>query len=220
LGILSRSRFLQLAALTAFCLAAPVGAFDGTSGSGQPVAKIEEDWIIVVDEPSDEEILPQLYIVTTPTGNLDGTYSVFEVNNLLLPDFYGGGLQFQTWVGKDATGEAHHDSFNALSTNGETITFTVGMKVEDGNLRFKVKNGVSTTWGAFGSDESLAIWVPSNVSDLSGYNPEHSAKFSRVGAGRGRVNKFQLQQVRYYDASGNLLSTDTTARDAQVDEPT
>jgi hypothetical protein len=219
LGILGSSRFVQIATIMAFCLAPRAGAFDGTTSGSQSVAGIEEDWIVIVDEPSEEEILPQLYVVTTPTGNLDATYSVFEINNLLLPDFYGGGLQFQTWVGKDATGEAHHNSFNALATNGETITFTVGMKLQGGNLLFQVKNGASTTWGTFGSNNSLALSVTSDVNDLSSYVPELSAKLSRVGAGRGRVTKFQLKQIRYYDSNGNLLSTDTNARDAQIDEP-
>jgi hypothetical protein len=218
-GLPGKSRFLQIAAVMALCLAPRAGAFDGATSSGQSVAAIEEDWIIIVDEPSFEEILPQLYVVTTPTGNLEATYSVFEINNLLLPDFYGGGLQFQTWLGTDATGEAHHNSFNALATAGETITFTVGMKLQNGNLQFQVKNGASTTWGAFGGNNSLLLSVPADVTSLASYVPELSAKLSRVGAGRGRVTKFQLKQIRYYDASGNLLSTDTNARDAQIDEP-
>ena len=75
-------------------------------------------------------------------------YSVFEINNLLLPDFYGGGLQFQTWDGETPTGERHHDDFTALSTTGDTITFTVSMKLTGGVLRFKVKNGQSTPFTA------------------------------------------------------------------------
>lgn len=211
-------RGLQLAAVLALCFALPAGAFDG--GSGTPAMKVEEDWEIVVGEPSDDEVLPQLYVVTTPTGALDGQYSVFEINNLLLPDFYGGGLQFQTWDGDLPTGEAHHSDFAALATPGETITFTVSMKVQGGSLRFRVKNGQSTTWGTFGANNELSINQSSNVNDLSGYNPEKSAKFSRVGSGRNRVTSFRLKQVRYYDGNNNLLSTDQTVRDAQIDEPT
>lgn len=209
----ARSRWVRLSAVLLLCLAPSAGAFDA-----QPVTKIEEDWEIQIGEPSPDEVLPQIYIVTTPTGDLDGQYSVFEINNLLLPDFYGGGLQFQTWWGDQATGEVHHSDYAALSTTGETVTFTVSMRVLDGNLYFRVKNGNSATWGAFGADPTLRIAQPSNVSDLSGYNPEKSARFSRVGSGRGRVTKFVLKQVRYYNGT-TLLSTDTTPRDAQIDEP-
>jgi hypothetical protein len=207
-------RSVRLAVVMTLCLALPAGAFNAPS-----VAKVEEDWEIVVGEPSDDEVLPQLYVVTTPTGTIDGQYSVLEINNLLLPDFYGGGLQFQSWHGEIATGEKHHDDFNALSTTGETITFTVSMKVINGVLRFRVKNGQSTTWGTFGSGESLTIYQTSEVSDLSGYDPEQSAKLSRVGSGRNRVTAFKLKKVRYYDVFNNLLSTDSTVRDAQIDEP-
>jgi hypothetical protein len=209
------SRIVQLAVIFTLCLAVPAGAVVGPS-----VAKVEEDWEIIVDDPSPDEVLPQLYVVTSPTGNITGQYSVFEINNLLLPDFYGGGLQFQTWSGEQATGEAHHSNFNAFSTAGETITFTVSMRLSSfGDMIFKVKNGQSTTWGAFGENNSLRISESSTVSDLSGYDPEQSARLSRVGSGRNRVTAFRIKQIRYYDVYNNLLATDSTVRDAQIDEP-
>jgi len=209
----ARSRWVQLSAVMLVCLAPSANAYQSPTAT-----KIEEDWEIQIGEPSPDEVLPQLYVVTTPTGDLSGQYSVFEINNLLLPDFYGGGLQFQTWWGDQATGEAHHSDYKALSTNSETITFTVSMRALEGSLHFGVKNGTSTTWGDFGANPTLSIVQPSDVSDLSGYNPESSARFSRVGSGRGRVTKFTLKQVRYYNGT-TLLSTDTTSRDAQIDEP-
>lgn len=129
-AVIVRSRFVRLAALLALCVAPLANGFD----SG-PVMQIQEDWEVVVGEPSPDENLPQLYVVSTPTGNLDGQYSVFEINNLLLPDFYGGGLQFQTWWSDQATGEAHHSNYSSLSSNGETITFTVKLRAwGDGNV--------------------------------------------------------------------------------------
>jgi hypothetical protein len=215
LAVIARSRSVRLVALFALCLTPPARAFD----SG-PVMRIEEDWEIVVGEPSPDENLPQLYVVSTPSGSIDGQYSVFEINNLLLPDFYGGGLQFQTWWGDQATGEAHHTNYSSLSTNGETITFTVRLRAwGDGNVSFKVQNGQSTTWGAFGNNSSLRLVRDCGLSTLSSYTPESSAKYSRVGSGRGRIQTFRIKQVRYYDANGNLLSTDDTDRDAQIDEP-
>jgi hypothetical protein len=123
-----------------------------------------------------------------------------------------------------ATAEAHHNNFNALATAGETIKFTVGMRLYgDGTISYRVKNGQSQTWGAFGNDFSLRIVRNTDRVNLSGYSPDVSAKFSRVGFGRGRVTKFQIKQVRYYNTFGgsdNLLNTDDTVRDALINEPT
>lgn len=203
-----------MTAVMAVCLAPHVWA-----DPGQPVMKVEEDWEVVIGEPNSDEIAPQLYVVTTPTGNLDGQYSVFEINNVTLPDFYGGGLQFQTWWDDQATGEAHHNNFSALSSAGETIKFTVSMRISSGGISYRVKNGVSQTWGTFGASPSLRIWQPSELSNLAGYDPDKSARLSRVGFGRGRVTSFTLKTIRYYDGSNNLQNTDTTARDALVEEP-
>jgi hypothetical protein len=211
-----KSRWCHLALILGLCLTPPVGASDG---DGDSINKIEEDWEIIIGEPSEDEILPQLYVVTTPTDNTHGVYSVFEINNLLLPDFYGGGLQLQTWSNNVPTGEAHHEGFKALATSGETITFTVRMRILEGDLRFRVFNGNSTTWGSFGQNYSLWLKVPTDLNDLSSYNPDNSAKFSRVGSGRGRVTQFRLKKVRYYH-DNTLKSTDETPRDAQIDEPT
>lgn len=207
-------RLLGWAVVLGSCLSPSASAVEG-----QPAAKIEEDWEVVIGEPNAEETAPQLYVVTSPTGDLSGQYAVFEINNVTLPDFYGGGLQFQTWWGDQATGEAHHSNFSSLSTGGETITFTVRMSLYPDSISFRIKNGQSQTWGPFGVDYSLRILQSTSVATLGGYNPDNSAKWSRVGFGLGRVTKFVLKQVRYYDSNGNLLSTDTTERDALVEEP-
>ncbi|MGQ0633924.1 MAG: hypothetical protein ACT4QC_04900 [Planctomycetaceae bacterium] len=212
-------RIVQVGLLLGLCLTPSLSAEEAL-----PVNKIEEDWEVVIGEPNADETAPQLYVVTTPTGDLSGQYAVFEINNVTLPDFYGGGLQFQTWWDDQATGEAHHDDFSSLATAGETIKFTISMRVwGDGTISYRVKNGQSQTWGTFGADYSLWIRRQSDLTNLSGYSPETSARFSRVGFGRGRVSKFQIKQVRYYNANDStqtLLNTDDTVRDAQIDEPT
>jgi hypothetical protein len=210
-----RARFLQvlIVAVCVFAVAGPSFAL-----AGAPITRVEEDWEIVIGEPNSDEISPQLYVVVTPNGSLDTKYAVFEINNLLLPDFYGGGLQFQTWYGDQAIGEAHHTNYNALSTSGETITFTVSMRLNEGNVQFEVLNGKSETWGDFGGSNSLKLSHSSSLSDLSAYDPEKSARWSRVGFGRGRVSKFALKKVRYYSNS-SLEKTDETVRDALTDEP-
>ena len=207
-------RVCQLALVLGLCLAQPAGA------SSPSATTIEEDWEIVIGDPDSDAIAPQLFVVTSPNGGIDGLYSVFEINNLSLPDFYGGGLQFQTWIGEDSVGECHENNFNSLSTAGETITFTVRMSLhtDSGYLSFRIKNGQSQTWGAFGTSNELRLFEQTNLTDLNGYSPDASAYYSRVGFGGTRVTKMVLKEVRYYQGS-TLILTDSTVRDATVENP-
>lgn len=207
-----KARLLQLAAVFGLCLAQSVSGF-----TGPDISKVEEDWVIEIGEPNADEVSPQIFVVSTPSGTLDGKHAVFEINNLVLPNFYGGGLQFQTWNGETNIGECHHSNFNALATQGEQITFTLKMRVTDGQVTFNVLNGHSTTWGDFGGD-SLKLSHNSDVSDLTGYSPDKSVKFAKVGFGGNRVTKFVLKEVRYYYL-GNLVTTDTTERDVLAANP-
>lgn len=175
-----------------------------------PITKVEEDWELVVGEPDPDNNAPQVFIVNTPTDNLNGSYAVFEINNLSLPDYYGGGLQLQSWWGETNTSNIHHSSLRTLATTGESITFTTQMRVQDGQIRYRVKDGVSTTWGAFGGT-SLTITRWTNLSDLSGYSPETSATNSRVGFSGNRVQKLELKRVRYYSGL-DLVSTQELSR--------
>lgn len=207
-------RQLQIALAVGVCLAQPAGAFDGAGA----ITRIEEDWEIDIGEPDSDSIAPQVFVVTSPTGDLSGSYSVFEINNLSLPDFYGGGLQFQLWQGETDLDECHENNFNALAYEGEQVTFTVRMRVSEGNLIFHVINGQSQTWGTFGEGNQLRFSQPTDLSDLSGYSPDASQYYSRVGFGGNRINKLLLTKVRYYSGS-TLVKTDTTVRDATVTNP-
>jgi hypothetical protein len=200
------------ALLLAVCLAAPAAAYQ----SG-PITKVEEDWEIVISEPDTETNSPQICVVCTPTGSLQGKHAVFEINNLVLPQYYGGGLQFQTWNGTQAIGERHHDDFKTAATAGEVITFTTSMRVSEGHVSFRVKNGHSTTWGDFGNNNSLWLLHSTDLEDMSGYSTDASVHFSKVGFGGNRVSKFVLKEVRYYSGS-DLVSTDTTEHNV-LDKP-
>jgi hypothetical protein len=189
------------------CLAQPSLGEDGPA----TITRIEEDWVLEVGTPSPDEIAPQVFIVTTPTATLDGLHSVFEINNLSLPDFYGGGLQLQLWNGESNMAESHHDCFAALAEPDEQITFTVQMRVWDNDFRVKVINGQSSTWGPFGADDSLKVSAGCNLPHLTQYSPDKSTEFSRVGFAGHRVSKLALKQVRYY-SYGVLVNTDTTER--------
>jgi hypothetical protein len=176
------------------------------------ITAIEEDWEIEIGTPAADQISPQIFVVNTPTGNLNGAHAVFEINNLNLPDFYGGGLQFQGWVGEDPFAECHHDSFGALWHEGEVVTFTTSMRATDGIMHFQVANGNSETWGTFGEGNSLRIVAGGQAESFAEYSPEASVHFSRVGFGGNRVKRFVLKKVRYYHQQ-TLVATDDTERD-------
>lgn len=200
-------RRLFQAVLFTGCIIQPSLAYEG----GPTITRIEEDWQIEVGVPSPEEVAPQIFIVTSPTGNLDGAHAVFEINNLSLPDFYGGGLQFQLWDSDFNVAESHHNDFAALAEEGEQITFTVRMRIHENQLRFQILNGQSTTWGTFGDGEDLKLNRSTDLTHLGDYTPEKSTEFSRVGFAGHRVRKLVLKQVRYY-SYGVLVNTDTTER--------
>lgn len=175
------------------------------------ITAVEEDWFIQVGTPSPEETAPQITIVTTPTGHLQGHYAVFEMNHIPVPEFFSGGLQLQSWSGEQNLGARHFANTSGLAIPGEQITFTVRMSVQDGRLRFKVVNGQSQTWGNFGDEGSLRQRVFTSMTNLNGYDPDKSAEFSRVSFAGNRVSKLALKRVRYYSGS-TLLDTDETER--------
>lgn len=186
------------------------GVPTSAQGPATPITKVEEDWELVVGEPDPDNNAPQVFVVNTPTGNLESSYSVFEINNLSLPDYYGGGLQLQSWWGETNTSSIHHSSLRTMATTGETVTFTTQMRIQGGTIRYRVKNGVSTTWGAFGGT-GLSITRSTSLNDLSAYSPEHSATNSRVGFSGNRVQKLELKRVRYYSGF-DLVSTQELSR--------
>lgn len=200
-----------LAAVTLVILAAfravPARAEDPAPS---PVTRIEEDWVVRIGEPDFASTAPQISIVTTPFDSLEKPYTVFEINNVTLPDYYGGGLQLQSWVSNQNTSSINHDSLNALATTDEEVTFTIRMSIRDSRLRVRVQNGQSQTWGAFGGSQ-MTLSLDTTLSNLDGYDPSRSVKFSRVGYAPNRVKLLQLKAVRYY-SGWNLIKTDSEAR--------
>lgn len=211
-GVLSVRRLCQMA-LFAGCLAQPSLGF----GAETVITRVEEDWVLEVGTPNPDEIAPQVFVVMSPTDNLNGLHSVFEINNLSLPNFYGGGLQLQMWDGDFNAAEAHHNSFAALGEPGEQITFTVQMRLWESLLRFKILNGQSNTWGTFGTDDNFKVNRSCDLPNLNSYSPAKSAEYSRVGFAGHRVAKLALKEVRYY-SYGVLVNTDTTERVVHVHE--
>jgi hypothetical protein len=171
-----------------------------------PITRIEEDWRIEIGIPDPDGEAPQIITVVSPTSTLEGSYGVFELNHSTQPEYAAGGLQLQSWTGETLHESRNYPEASVLATPLEVITFTVVMAVEGTNLRFEIVNGHSTTWGDFGGQGYLKTLVPTDLSDLSGYNFLTSVKQSRVGFASHRVKKFSRQAVRLYSNS-DLVGT-------------
>jgi hypothetical protein len=187
---------------------AALGQIPGT------VMKVEEDWELEVLEPSPDITAPQITCLISPVGNIDGVYGALELNHGSIPDFSSGGLQLQAWSGESPI-EVSDYCDTALQNNSETITWTTRMSLnnsESERLRFRVVNGSSTSWGAFGTEGVFRVTAVSALPNLNGYSPEVSVANSGIGFGSQRVSRLVLKRVRYYDDWWNLLHEDTTQR--------
>jgi hypothetical protein len=179
--------------------------------SGSSVMKVEEDWELVLNEPSPDNAAPQVTCAISPLNHFDGVYSALELNHGTLPGYTAGGLQLQAWNGESWLTVRDYDN-TTLQNTGEVVTWTSRMVLNDGTLTFRVANGNSTSWGAFGSGGNIKLSLSSTLSNLNLYSPDLSASHSGIGFGSQRVTSLKLRKVRYYDGSGNLLSEDTTPR--------
>ena len=178
----------------------------------QTVVRVEEDWRVEVGSPAADTSAPQIVTVISPSSNLNGPHAVFELNHSTMPEYVPGGLQLQRWNGETVADFHAFPNSSVMSTTGEVVTYTTKMSISSGKLWFEIVDGTSTTWGSFGGQGYLKVGVDSSLTDLSGYSPATSTKFSRIGFASNRVNKLVLTEVRYYAADGTLVQTDTTDR--------
>ena len=182
------------------------------AAEGADIIRVEEDWRIEIGTPNPAEEAPQIVTAMSPLGDLNGPYSVFELNYSTFPDYYAGGMQLQKWYSNVNFGYRNFPNFNQLEFTDEVIEFTSTMTVTDSDLTFEIRNGTSQTWGVFGGQGYLKTrYYYQAVSNLNAYSPDISTKNSRIGFASHRVKRFVLKAVRYYSATG-LESTDTTER--------
>jgi len=142
-------------AMTALSLAAPHWTPTLAAEGGTIVVRVEETWELVVGTPDSDTSGPQVTCAISPTGNLDGLYSIFTLNHQSHPSFTAGGLQLQVWDGDATLAAKKHPNQGLLATAGETVRWTMKMSLHDGGLVFDVDDGASTTWGNFGTQGHL-----------------------------------------------------------------
>lgn len=203
-----KSTLAQLAVFA--CAVLAVSASGRAQGQTPPgTDEVQEDWVLVIQATSPEETAPQIANVISPVGNIDAEYGVLELNHTTQPDYQDGGIQLQRWNGSFLCDYRPTTSNNRLQTANETISYTMTMKVANGNLNFGVQYGQSQTWGTFGGNGSQ--WRSQTESayvDLSQYDRKVSTDHTRVCFASNLVSTFTQTRVRYYQA-GQLLKTDT-----------
>lgn len=191
-----------------------LGLLYGVTGFAQTpdgTDEVQEDWVLVIQQTSPDETAPQIATIISPVETIEAEYGVLELNHTTQPDYSDGGIQLQRWNGTFLTDYRQPVSNNRLTTPNETISYTMVMKVANGNLVFNVQNGNSQTWGKFGGNGDH--WLTQTTSayvDLSRYDRKVSTDHTRVCFASNLVASFAQTQVRYYKA-GQLLKTDTVS---------
>ncbi len=181
------------------------------SGPGDTVIRVEEDWVLVLNQPDGDVVAPQFHTVTSPMGGLDSLFAQVTWNYRELPEFASGGLQLQGWKGEEAAVVRSFGS-RKLSTVAETVTWTQALEIDGSQIAFTIGNGQSVTWGSFGYPaQNMHIQGGTRLADLNAYDAAISVDNSGITYGSNRVSRLMITEVRRYGPSG-LLSRDTTDR--------
>ena len=176
--------------------------------------EIREDWKLVVAQGDTANNGPQIMTYMSPVSDTSDAYAWFLINVRDNPNpFTPGGLMVQIWDYSDklVASSTSTQATAQLNTANETITWTQRLYYNSAKstLTQEILGGASTTWGTFGSSNSLApITYTTGIANLSGYDPHVSASKSRVGWQANNVTSLTLVQVRQYNSKGSLVSTD------------
>ncbi len=164
------------------------------------VIRVEEDWVLVLNEPASELVAPQFHTVMSPFQHLKQGYFQVSWNYRELPAFEAGGLQIQAWQDEDGLDDVSVGE-NSLSQDAETIVWTQSLETNGSQLAFKIVNGQSSSWGSFGGDEWSSV-VSVATTNLNNYSAAVSKANSWITFGSNRVDSLVITEVRYYDVNG------------------
>lgn len=198
------SRYFRRRGLAALGWLACAAAVAGNPAAAADVARVEEDWALVVNQPDVELNGPQLTCIISPS-TVDDAYCAFDINYHTQPDYSAGGLQLHAWNPTTPIVTRDFPASGVMQQANETVTWTQRMSLSDGVLSFSVVNGQSFTWGNFGGDDEQ-ISVNTAVANLNAYNPEVSLENSGVSFASNLVTSLTLTAVRWYAADGTLIN--------------
>ena len=208
----------MIVSAVAFMLTATTASaqtFEELLANAPPIHRVEEDWELQVNNPDPNLDLPQIVTVFGPTNAAFDTHTIFELNHGTLPGFGEGGMQLQVWWSDYLVGYLSQQAPVEFNTQDEVVSYTTVTALEQANgqhLTMAVKNGTSTTYGTFGNNNSLKVWLFTERNDLNPYDPNNSIENSRVTFGSNHVQYFKRKAIRFYDANGDLYAESTTER--------
>jgi hypothetical protein len=170
------------------------------------VARVEEDWVLVLTEPNAAVASPQVstQMARSPWA---ARFVNFHLNNGDVPDYTQGGLQLQVWHGTVHEGVANSDTRAIMQTSGETVSWTQYLSRETGRMVFGISKASSETWGDF---SGLSVAVSGSLL-LDNYSADYSQQNSGVTFGANRVASLTIVQTRIYYSDGTV-QTDSTQR--------
>lgn len=189
-------------ATSGFALLACWALFPATATAIEIVA-IEEFWELNVGEPDAQRSAPQVTMVTSPVGSLDGLYFLFALNHQSHPEWAPGGMQVQLWNGGELVASHTSQEDESLHHGNELVRWIQRTELKDGQLVFKIHSGESDSWGSFGGD-SLKFSFASELSNLNGYLPAVAIEESGVNFAGNRVRSLTLTKLRWTDSNDQV----------------
>jgi hypothetical protein len=184
-------------------LALAMVAWLSTTGYALEIVSIEEHWELNLGEPDAASSSPQVSMVMSPTGHLEGSFFVFTLNHQSAPEWTPGGMQIQFWNGEEILDSKVGADEEALHHADEVVTWVQRLSVKDGELTFEVISGQSESWGAFGGDD-LKFTYETQLDNLNAYRPAVSLGESGVAFAGNRVRSLILRKLRWTDADGHV----------------
>ncbi len=167
------------------------------------IVAIEETWELNVGEPDAQRSAPQVTMVTSPVGSLDGVYFLFALNHQSHPEYAPGGMQVQLWNGSDLVASHTSQEEEPLHHTNELVRWVQRTELKDGQLTFQVHSGESDSWGSFGGD-SLKFSFASDLANLNGYLPAIAIAESGVNFAGNRVRSLTLTKLRWTDSNDQV----------------
>lgn len=188
------------------CLASALAGL--APAAAADVARVEEDWQLVVNQPDVNLNGPQVTCVISPL-TADVAYCAFDINYHTQPDYSAGGLQLHLWNPNQPIVTNNFPVSGMLGQANETVTWTQTMSLASGVLSFSVVNGQSATWGSF-DNGSQPLQATTTATNLNSYDPNVSLTNSGVSFASNLVSSLTLTAVRWYDSNGQLIAQNTT----------
>lgn len=174
-----------------------------TRAAAIEIVAIEEFWELNVGEPDAQRSAPQVTMVTSPVGSLEGVYFLFALNHQSHPDWAPGGMQVQLWNGGELVASHTSQEDQPLQNTNELVRWVQRTELKNGSLVFQIHSGESDSWGSFGGD-SLKFSFPTDLSNLNGYLPAVAIEESGVSFAGNRVRSLTLTKLRWTDSNDQV----------------